>query len=103
MSNQIRVRVNCSSMNNLRGGQKRKKEKEEEWDRWEQGVITSEAISRLGVFLHRKTHLILWPNCSMWNEKYNFVRERNVGNQCWNQEKAPQKTIVNVKTFVLVN
>ena len=50
MSNQIRVRVNCSSMNNLRGGQKRKKEKEEEWDRWEQGVITSEAISRLGFY-----------------------------------------------------
>ena len=33
MSNQIRVRVNCSSMNNIRGGQKRKKQKEEEWDR----------------------------------------------------------------------
>merc|ERR1739844_154786 len=34
MSNQIRVRVNCSSMNNIRGGQKRKKEKEQEWDSW---------------------------------------------------------------------
>ena len=33
MSNQIRVRVNCVSMNNMRRGQKVRKQKETEWDR----------------------------------------------------------------------
>ena len=35
MSNQVRVRVKCASMNNIRGGQRVKREKEREWDSWE--------------------------------------------------------------------